>query len=561
MSSTSRRRAHAPLRGRPRRRVRPRSGEKGFIAVTTAIMMTLLLMCAALALDVAVWFSRAAELQRTADAASLAGVVRMPDFANASAIAQEIATKNKVRLSAVTVATVPNSPRQLKVTIAEPNVRSFFGKLVNNGIPLQRSAIAEYVPKIELGSALNAIGTGDLPGWEPSGGTQDFWLAINGKCTAREDGDRYASAFDGNRKIDGTVWCDNSGAIDNADYRAESVTATTNEPTYSYIVDVPCPTTGLTPCPVDVKVEVYNPMFDNSNEAGVIDTNVIDPVGTSAGQFTWANFVTLFRLRDLDGNTVSPYAVPFGTCNQCQSANNQWYSLFTITQAGQYRVDVSTEDNPYAYGSNAFSLRAYHQSAGAVLCTGTTCPTIAGQASMGVYANVSSGQADFFLAKLSPARYYRGKKVQVQLFDPGEGARSIQILQPTGGGYVPFTFRYQTWTPGLVGYPTDTGFPLATTNELDVDQLASSLTSSQKAPWWGTNPPANDSIFNGRVVSLELQIPSGYGCVANAIPCVEDPLPQDGWWKIRYNTNTGVVSDRTTWSVRMFGDPVHLIQQ
>ena len=521
-------------------------------------MMVLLLSCAALALDVAVWFARAAELQRTADAAALAGVVRMPDITNAEAIAIEIATKNKVLAGDVTVDTIPNSPRQLKVTVADPNTRSFFGKLVNNGVSMERTSVAEYVPKVELGSRLNAIGTGDLPGWDPAGGLQNFWLAINGVCTAKEDGDRFASAFDGNRKVDGTIWCTDTGAIKNLEQRSESVTATANEPTYSYIVDVPCPTVGLDPCPVDVKIEAYNPFYDNSNDVGVIDTNVVDPL-VNKPYFDAASFVTLFRLRDIDGNTVAPYAQPFGTCVKCQSWNDSWWPLFSVTQAGQYRVDVSTEDGPYAYGSNAFSLRAYHTMTGPTLCSTATCPSIAGQTSMSIYADVSAGQADFYLAHLSPARYYRGKKVQVQLFDPGEGASAIELLAPTSSGYTPISFRYRTWAPGLDGYPIDNGFAPTSTVTLNVDALASTLSAGQRAPWWTANPPANDSVFNGRVVSIELQIPPGYGCQAGKIPCVEEALPDDGWWKIRYYTNTGVVSDRTTWSVRMFGDPVHLI--
>ena len=129
--------------------------------------------------------------------------------------------------------------------------------------------------------------------------------------------------------------------------------------------------------------------------------------------------------------------------------------------------------------------------------------------------------------------------------------------------FAPTGFSWRTWTPNLAGYPDDPGFPdtnvAGPSYELDVSALGSTLSPAQQAPWWAAHPPANDSIFNGRIVSIELQIPPTYGCVAATIPCVETPLPQDGWWKIRYNTLAAGVSDRTTWTVQLIGDPVHLI--
>jgi hypothetical protein len=551
--------------------------ERGFVTVTTAIVLTLLLMCAALALDIAIWFARANELQRTADAAALAGVVKMPDEAKARISAIDIATKNRVAAGNVTVETIPGAPREIRVSVSDPNVKSFFGRFVTKGIGLTRSSTAEYVPKIELGSRLNAIGTGNLPGWGPGGSEQKLWLAVNGKCTAREDGDRFASAFDGNKKTDGTVWCDDSGAIKNLEYRTESATepGASNEPSYTYVVDVPCPAAlvaGACPSVVNSTIDIWNPFYDNGNfsvpGSPIIDRNTVDPI-KNPSEFASAGFDTDFYLRDMEGNPVAPTRQRFGTCTNCSTTadptttNDRWHTLFQFSGTGKFRIDVSTVGGANAYGSNAFGLRVYRNGPapdGPIPCDGGACPTIAGQSSMSVFANSEGAFADFFLAQLSPARYYRGKKIQVQLFDPGENARSIQLLRPnTTLGYQPIPFRYRTWAPALDGYQNDPGIPATLTSELFVDTPVSGLTPAQKAPWWSANPPANPTIFNGRIVSMEIQIPPGYGCVAEKIPCVEESLPEDGWWKIRYTTNsTGKVSDRTTWSVRMFGDPVHL---
>jgi Putative Flp pilus-assembly TadE/G-like len=570
--------------------LRTKRGERGFVTVSTAIVLTLLLMCAALALDVAIWFARANELQRTADAAALAGVVQMPDQDGARIAAVEIATKNRVAAANVTVETIPDAPRELRVSVKDPNVRSFFGRFASNGIGLERTSTAEYVPKIELGSRLNAIGTGDLPGgWGPGGTDQNFWLAINGKCSPKEDGDRFGSAFDGNRKATGEIWCDSTGGTKNSEYRRETDSFTpsdgaSNEPTYTYVVDVPCPTVlvaGVCTTPVNAHIDVYNPYFDNSTDNTTaptrIDTNVVRtklPTNAPAGLAAIAGFETVFRIRDLETDNplpAYPNASKYGTCTDCAVANNQWYTLYNVP-AGQYRVDISTEANPNAYGSNAFSLRVWSGPTPAP-CDAAGCPSIAGQSSMSVFANIGNGQADFFLARLAPARYYRGKKIQVLLFDPGEGASSIQLMNPVWGpgpvatrtsSYQPISFRYRTWNPGLDGFLTDTGVPVTATDPAAQHKLVVSgpgLGSGKEAPWWVATPPilpANDSLYNGRLVSLEVQIPPGYGCVDGEIPCVEDPVAEDGWWKIRYTTNQPNVGDRTTWSVRMFGDPVHL---
>ena len=69
-------------------------GEQGFIMVVTAIVMTLMLLFAGLAVDVGSWNERGAELKRVADAAALAGVVWMPDFNTAQQVALQAAQKN-----------------------------------------------------------------------------------------------------------------------------------------------------------------------------------------------------------------------------------------------------------------------------------------------------------------------------------------------------------------------------------------------------------------------------------------------------------------------------------
>jgi Flp pilus assembly protein TadG len=547
----------APAGNAARRTIRRRADERGFIAITTALLLVVLMLAAALALDVAVWYSKGLALQRTVDAAALAGVIRMPNFSEAEDMVRLSASRNGVDPASIEVARDPSSPRRLKVRLKQ-TVSSFFGKFARPNTTLTRQATAEFVSSIEMGSKLNAIGTGDLFDF-PGLGKQNFWLAINGFCTAKEDGDRFASAYDGNRA--GRVASCNPTlpVVKNLDYRKPG----TDAPQYTYVVDVPCPTPGETPClslpAEDTLISVYNPLFDMSNQPGTIDSNILQSTDPNFGN---TQITTSFSIRDTNGDLmIAPNGMKsFGTCNNC-TATNGWSPLFQIPKAmgaGRYKVDVNTEEaQTNSYGSNAFSLSATWASVLPGPCA--SCPSMAGESSISVYANAPGNEVDFFLAQLDPATDFRGKRLQILLWDVDQGADSISILQPTASGYQPFPFRFRTFDHGLDGVPVDDKFPSTPLpgGVLDVSGLASTL--GAQAPPWPLTERANDYKFNGRMIALELTVPSDYGCVPASAPCVPAPIPEDGWWKIRYKTSADEVFDRTTWTVRLMGDPVHLV--
>jgi Putative Flp pilus-assembly TadE/G-like len=559
--------------------------EHGFVAVATALLMVILVMFAALGIDVAMWMVRSAQLQRTADAAVLAAVVRMPQFSAAEQIAKDVAAKNKIAPGMVQVERIPGRNREIRVTVTDPNSKSFFGKMLRNEVSIKRSARAEFVSQIELGSKLNALGTGNLGtgiagvGWAPGGLDQKFWLAVNGYCTAKEDGDRFASAFEGNRTST-TSTCDapvGGTAMNNLEFPGDY--AVLKRPAYGYTVEIPCPNANEDPCSIprsdNVVVEVYNPYFDPSNLG--IDRNTVNGV-TEYDLFGYSTVTTNFRIYDPEGNPVTGNPdVPFGTCPiaGCAAADNSWRFLFNIPTSsgyGKFRIEVSTKFGEVnSYGSNAFSLVAYNSLTGRVPCTGATCPTMSGERAMSVYANASGGGAtDFYLAKLAPARYFRGKRVQVLLWDPGEGAEALQIIRPDD---LPAPLKFRTWTPSLEDpngdkdkdddYNRIEGITSGLDHKISVAGLVTSLAPGDQPPW--LQPPnsplerAGVSTFNGRLLSIELTVPTNYGCTPVPGPCQETALPDDGWWKIRYTT-AGAVSDRTTWSVQLLGDPVHLVK-
>ena len=554
------RRELAFVADRERRRPGRRRSERGYVAVTTAILMILFVAIAALGIDTAIWFTRANQLQRAADAAALAGVTKMPRFTDAKALAIQTATNNRFDASQVTVEMIPNSPRQLRVKVAA-SVPSFFGTFLHSGTNLVREATAEYVPKIELGSKLNAIGTGNNSVY----GAQGFWLSINGFCAPKENGDRFASYFEGN--LTGTPRCDDltAPATRNNEYPGDAAAE------YTYVVNLPCPDAS-NPCtamtPTDYAVDIFDPWFDRTNES--VDVNPFD-YSLYPTEYVNAAATLTANLRDDDGNILG--TAGYGSCGEAavacaDVANATWHPMFVIPAgrpAGRYRIEMrSSPREAYSYGTNSFGL-AVHAAGLPGPCAGPTCPTISGETSMSVYAN-TTGTADFYLAKLSPARYYRGKKIRVRLWDPGEGAQTIQILAPTNaaapGDYVPTAFTYGGGDPGIASHPnSDNNWTSAgTVTALDVSGLASTLPDAlTPAAPWPASDRINDSRYNGRMVEMKLQIPTDYGCASPIPPCVEVNPPLDGWYKIRYISSFPF--DVTTWSVDIVGDPVHLVHE
>jgi hypothetical protein len=179
-----------------------------------------------------------------------------------------------------------------------------------------------------------------------------------------------------------------------------------------------------------------------------------------------------------------------------------------------------------ADGSNQWGLVAKYQNAsGNGLCDGRTdtlCPRVYGKDAISVYANTSDGVASFFLAEIEAE--HSGKILQLELWDPGEGGSKIEFLKPTGTN---------TWALQP--------FSWASYNE--------NGTATGSAGNNVNSVSVTGSVFNGKL--LRIQIPlTGYS-----------PPSDNKWWKIQYTFTSGSVTDRTTWSAKVIGDPVHLIEE
>ncbi len=147
----------------------PRS--RGQVLVIFAGAMFLLMMIAAIVVDVSWFWANALRVQRAADAAALAGAVQLPKYPDAgSGHAYDLAYKEAAKNGYVNgqggTSVIPlqdkTFPNRLNVSITA-QVGTYFMRVV--GIPtvtVSRASKAEYVQPVPLGSPQNFFGVGYL---------------------------------------------------------------------------------------------------------------------------------------------------------------------------------------------------------------------------------------------------------------------------------------------------------------------------------------------------------------------------------------------------------------
>ena len=280
------------------------------------------------------------------------------------------------------------------------------------------------------------------------------------------------------------------------------------------------------------------------------------------------------------------------------TCENAWCALYVIpagAQPGNYHLNVWTlAGEPDSAGTNSFALRAQVNGPTAVCqftCTSqdlvnpatnpfqpcstivegsfaadAQCPEIHGDKYMGIY--VDSGAvgapcnpgprqeqsgtvtgnepcANFFLAQVAPGD--AGKTMTVTLFDPGEGATAIQILQPDGTAA---SITYQTVdTNAQDGCPNavapNSCAPYVSDDGNDPPNPSDPVTCICDPGLHVSNLPGRVSASKYNDRYLEIQVP------------ITDNLAtltaNGGWYKVNYVFATGAVSDRTTWSVSLPG--------
>jgi hypothetical protein len=534
--------------------------DAGYVIGMGALLLLPLLAFTGLAVDLGSWYARAAQIQRVTDAASLGGVALLP-LSEDEAIerAHAVARQNGFfdGIDGIEVEAIPVGIDQMRVRITDNNVPQYFTRMFRDEVTISRASTAEYIPPVRMGSPRNFLGTGQpgqMPGGAPAGAEENFVLSINSPCAYLEDGDLLASRNMGYATPDNGDYCNPSNGAPNPDHEARG---------YIYGVRVE---EGYSAG--DIVVEVYDGAFCS----GGIDLDL--------GGFE--SFDTRFTLREPSPN---PYLGTLrnqvtASSSNCGTYRTQWVPIGTIPapEAGDtwsIQVESLNHSPSSTRGSaNNFALRAYPASRGWAPCSAdpheaspqlqqaTTsidpaqCPNVFAFEHLSIFARVQGSAAEFFLASIGPE--HSGKTLVIELFDPGEGGETIRVVEPSENQANP---NYATFTRsvrqrfGSEVAPADGWGALPNQTSVSINRVGPAPgTNRQTDNRCRTSPTGqpNDRrcIYNERSLRLEVQLPDDITAVFNGLT----------WWKIRYDFRDGVdVTDRTTWSVSVKGDPVRLI--
>ncbi|MCP5030152.1 MAG: hypothetical protein GY929_28110, partial [Actinomycetia bacterium] len=457
----------------------------GYILTMAGLILVPLVMVVGFAVDIGSWYLQAAETQRAADASALAAVVWLPDMSSATTEARATAAKNGYEHGVNATVTVTElDSRRIQVDITE-DTDLYFTTLFLTPFDLTRGATAEFVRPVPLGSPRNILGSGDLLSPNPD----NLWLAVNGFCASRESGDKLLAGYEAT-KVDGeSHTCDPDDVDDNIYYDPEG-----------YWFSVYFPEAILGP----VHFDVYDASFIPGG--GSIDIELKSD----------QDITTRFEVREADDTIFNRYDNDVIATVTAPSGDGSWrtplwrtlHTVHNPAAGSTYYIRVWTDAmEPDSRGSNQFSLRVREGSSFSV-CSALTdsgCPQMSAVDYLSVFAKDSSSTADFFLAEIDGL--HAGKTLVVELFDPGEGASTIQLLAPDGS---PVTFD---WTTPCSPPVPPSGGCSGTTNSLDVSSC-----SNQAQP--GPNR-SSKCKYNDRVITLEYELPANYDTL----------YPSNKWWK------------------------------
>lgn len=378
---------------------------------------------------------------------------------------------------------------------------------------------------LSIGNTRNYLGTGSLLTGAAGTvtGREGMWLGISGYCTERHQGDRIASRYANGSSTNNTC-----AGTTNTDY------VDTN---YRYVVTVPSGRTS----PIDVVI--YDGNFLDGNAV----TGEFSP-GASQSIPSMSTAFALYAPDDTpDDDTDNETMASVGGCASAASGTNgsktfssgvtddnysvaipgvtnatgMWL-LCTIppdAPAGQYLLKVRNQSSvtgaaAMTEGSNDFSIFALPTAPQQYLCdslTDSLCPSVTTKDHLGVHVATAgvSGSADFRFLVIGPE--LRGRTIAIDLWDPAEGATSVEILKPID--------------------PTTSG---AATFDYVVSD-GSSGSGVTRIYNGGSSLP-----YNNRLVTITFTVPADYA-----------PPPTNPYWKVRYGFAGLSATDRTTWSARV----------
>jgi Flp pilus assembly protein TadG len=527
-----------------------RSDESGVALVMVALLLTVLLGMAAFAIDFGWLYWNGIKIQHGADAAALSGVIYEPGSqAKAYQQAREAAAENGyVDGSSTTIvdptdssedATAVNNANQLNVTVTHAVPTFFMAVFGVDTVTITKHAIAEYVLPLAMGSNLPYFGQDPERGHNPN-----FWGNIHGYYTGRTMGDRYSSQCNhgGARAgcdpnpdarhttaqgtadatggyVYGIQVEDGFGSLaveifdgpfyrDGSDYflvgdnpQGSNETERDQGPTTRFMLFAPDPTPLDTTDNTLLCQAVFGPEdnyadFDGDDDVGSWDSGAERWRADPDDDVNGDGWFDWDDLRD----PLSPVDLAdLWDPLPCTASE-------ATTGAGIYPLRVVIDD-PGASddrGLNRYSIRAD---------TSGPAAQVYGLGDMAIYANFAGNEATFNLAQVGGV--HAGKDLVIELWDPDSGNNGVRIEDPSGN------LPTCTWnaTDGRSGGPMG----------CDIN--------------YGTS-------FNDEHMQIRISIDDGYTC---------NPESENCWWTIEVSYPGGA-NDTTTWSARIEGNPVRLVE-
>lgn len=564
--------------------------DDGFVAITTALMMVALLMVVAFAVDIARWYMEAERVQRTVDAAALAGAPYLPEFpTEGKAAARKTINLNGFNESAIPddkIRPVSGHPSQMYVEMASTIPNIFARVLGFNSQTVSRSAVADFAPEVAMGSPCNVMGneprdaSGNRVASSLCQTNPNFWSVIALPDTEKQQGDQFAS-----RKCD-QLAADGCTNKKNDDYFGKSSPVVIKKPYYVYKI-------RTTKVVSTMDIQVYDPMFVNTGQACESTDLPANASGWTSkpndyvtladakqrylsgrtefctGDFAWdsASNETYFAVleptdtRDPFASTIRPtcyrhfgYHGGNNLTNVLKKSNGaynddvaknfrQWVTVCSINspQVNKdyyllVRTNVSAEsemlnlniDKGRGYAQNRFGIRVGTGSA-----AGNAGVSLSALERMPIFATLDGGPPTvFYLARVGSGN--RGADLDITFFDTGDADKSgsIQVLQPTE-------------TNGVPGWST-----------ISSCQARGNVRGSTTTPASLANcvlQPITKTAYQGKIQRLRIRVPETYSCTDNN--------PASCWYKLEftYPANSNV-TDTTTWSATLNGDPVRLVK-
>lgn len=604
-------------------RLQTSAPDGGAIAIIVALVSVVLLGFAAFAVDISRWYVELQRLQKTADAAALAAAPYMPEtlsdnappFDKATTAARELIAKNGYDPDQAVIEQ-GDRPTRVRVTL-QTTVDNAFARvfsLINptsdfNTSTLTRTAVGDFAGPAPLGSPCNVHGnepwsSGSAPGSVlPStlpancSNYPQFWATMVGPEVYKTQGDRYAARKCGvdPYQESGCVSPGNGGANAEFDPRGYVISIRVAEdlagdldlqlydPAYvdtrSRCDDIPAisgDTLG-TNTYTDNAGERYrndpNPIADgkpsyctgDNDNSGLRFGDEV-PTVTSFGLIRPTDTFNPYDARanepadricsvqypgfskggsgDAPWTSTLPGAAPGGTATEQLSQDSeltrlfhQWVDFCTIpgpVEAGDYYLRVRTNvafGNPdgvftqegddvsvQGNGANRFAVRAIPSSSSDVDKVAVSPYT-----RMPIFANSNGSTATFNLIRVMPGN--AGQNIDFSFYDVGDAAGSgtLSVLPPI---------------------------------DSNVD-AATNCTKEGKEN--GADPDCsisgirNTSGWNGQAQRMRIPIPTDYEC--------DFTRPYGCWWRLRVDFGGGVnVTDQTTWTAVLDGDPVRLVE-